>query len=95
MSNAPKGKWPSAQLLAGATYVDDAGPVRFVDTAAAARIPRLDAHSLECYRSLDTEPAFLQVRPLCPLRGGRSRRLGRKLPANAGSRSQSATPPIH
>lgn len=51
-----RAKWPSAQLLARATYVDDAGPVRFVDTVAAARYLALDPHSLEW--SLDTGPAF-------------------------------------
>ena len=58
MSKSPTRKWPSAQLLARATYVEEAGPVRFVDTEAAARYLALDAHSLECYRSLDTGPAF-------------------------------------
>lgn len=58
MSNAPRRKWPSAQLMARATFVEEAGPVRFVDTEAAARYLALDAHSLECYRSLDTGPAF-------------------------------------
>ena len=53
-----RAKWPSALLLARSTYVDDAGPIRFVDTAAAARHLALDAHSLECYRSLDIGPAF-------------------------------------
>jgi len=53
-----KTKWPSAQLLARATFVEEAGPVRFVNTEAAARYLALDAHSLECYRSLDTGPAF-------------------------------------
>ena len=53
-----RAKWPSAQLLARATFVEDAGPVRFVNTEAAARYLALDPHSLECYRSLDTGPAF-------------------------------------
>lgn len=53
-----RAKWPSADLLARAVYVEDAGPVRFVDTDAAARYLALDAHTLECYRSLDTGPAF-------------------------------------
>lgn len=50
--------WPSTELLQRATFVDDAGPVRFVDTEAAARYLALDAHTLECYRSLDSGPAF-------------------------------------
>lgn len=58
-----RAKWPSGQFLARAAYVDDAGPVRFVDAAAAARYLALDAHSLECYRSLDTGTGLLQVRP--------------------------------
>lgn len=53
-----RAKWPSADLLARAVYVEDAGPVRFVDTDAAARYLALDAHTLECYRSLYTGPAF-------------------------------------
>lgn len=53
-----RAKWPSADVLARATYVEEAGPVRFVDTEAAARYLALDSHTLECYRSLDTGPAF-------------------------------------
>jgi hypothetical protein len=44
--------------LRRAKFADDAGPVRFVGTEAAARYLALDAHSLACYRSLDTGPAF-------------------------------------
>lgn len=51
-------RWPPPEVLRRAKFVDDAGTVRFVDTAAAARYLALDAHSLECYRSLDTGPAF-------------------------------------
>ena len=51
-------KWPSADILTRATFVKEAGPVRFVDTEAAARYLALDAHTLECYRSLDSGPAF-------------------------------------
>ena len=51
-------KWPSADVMARATFVKEAGPVRFVDTEAAATYLALDAHTLECYRSLDTGPAF-------------------------------------
>lgn len=50
--------WPSTKLLQRAKFVDDAGPVRFVDTEAAARYLALEAHSLECYRSLETGPTF-------------------------------------
>lgn len=53
-----RAKWPSADLLARATFVDDAGPTRFVDTEAAARYLSLDTHTLACYRSLDTGPTF-------------------------------------
>lgn len=53
-----RAKWPSADFLAHATFVKEAGPVRFVDTEAAAKYLALDAHTLECYRSLDTGPAF-------------------------------------
>lgn len=53
-----RAKWPSAQLLTRAVHVDEAGPVRFVDTEAAAKYLALDAHTLECYRSLDSGPAF-------------------------------------
>lgn len=53
-----RGQWPSADLLARATFVKEAGPVRFVDTEAAAKYLALDAHTLECYRSLTTGPAF-------------------------------------
>ncbi len=53
-----RAKWPSAQLLTRAVHADEAGPVRFVDTEAAAKYLALDAHTLECYRSLDSGPAF-------------------------------------
>lgn len=53
-----RAKRPTADLLARAVYVEEAGPVRFVDTEAAAKYLALDAHTLECYRSLDTGPAF-------------------------------------
>ncbi len=45
-------------LISRATFVDEAGPVRFVDTEAAAKYLALDTHTLECYRSLATGPAF-------------------------------------
>lgn len=53
-----RAKWPSAQLFTRAVLVNEAGPVRFVDTEAAAKYLALDAHTLECYRSLDSGPAF-------------------------------------
>jgi len=53
-----RAKWPTAAILARAVFVDEAGPVRFVDTEAASKYLALDAHTLECYRSLDTGPAF-------------------------------------
>src|SRR5690606_26786112 len=53
-----RAKWPSASILSRAVLVADAGPIRFVDTAAASRYLALDPHTLECYRSLDTGPAF-------------------------------------
>lgn len=53
-----RAKWPSASILSRAVLVAEAGPIRFVDTAAAARYLALDPHTLECYRSLDTGPAF-------------------------------------
>ncbi|MER8954558.1 helix-turn-helix domain-containing protein [Mesorhizobium sp. M0833] len=56
--NRRRGQWPSADLLTRATFVNDAGPIRFVDTDAAAKYLALDPHTLECYRSRDTGPAF-------------------------------------
>ena len=53
-----RAKWPSARLLTRAVLVDEAGPVRFVDTEAAAKYLALEPHTLACYRSLDTGPAF-------------------------------------
>lgn len=53
-----RAKWPSASILARAVLVAEAGPIRFVDTAAASRYLALDPHTLECYRSIDTGPAF-------------------------------------
>ncbi|OJU69428.1 MAG: DNA-binding protein [Rhizobiales bacterium 63-7] len=41
-----------------ARFVEDAGPIRFVDTEAAARYLALEAHTLECYRSLGGGPVF-------------------------------------
>ncbi|MBX5086717.1 helix-turn-helix domain-containing protein [Rhizobium lentis] len=56
--NNRRARWPSADVLTRAAFVDDAGPIRFVDTDAAAKYLALDAHTLDCYRSLDTGPAF-------------------------------------
>lgn len=53
-----RAKWPSAKLLARATFANEAGPIRFVDTEIAAKYLALDAHTLECYRSRDAGPAF-------------------------------------
>ena len=51
-------RWPTADILRRARFVDDAGPMRFVDTEAAARYLALEAHTLECYRSLGGGPVF-------------------------------------
>lgn len=51
-------RWPTADILRRARFVDDAGPIRFVDTEAAARYLALEAHTLECYRSLGGGPIF-------------------------------------
>lgn len=51
-------RWPSADLLKRAVFVKEAGPIRFVDTEAAARYLALEAHTLECYRSLGGGPIF-------------------------------------
>lgn len=50
--------WPSADIMRRAVLVEEAGPIRFVDTDAAARYLTLTTHSLECYRSLGTGPTF-------------------------------------
>ncbi|AXC49751.1 DNA-binding protein [Paracoccus suum] len=51
-------RWPTPDILRRAQFVDDAGPIRFVDTEAAARYLALSAHTLECYRSLGGGPAY-------------------------------------
>lgn len=51
-------RWPSPDILRRAQFVADAGPIRFVDTEAAARYLALSAHTLECYRSLGGGPAY-------------------------------------
>jgi hypothetical protein len=62
MSGKPKSnlqrRWPTADILRRAQFVEDAGPIRFVDTEAAARYLALEAHTLECYRSLGGGPVF-------------------------------------
>ena len=51
-------RWPTPDVLRRAQFVSDAGPIRFVDTEAAARYLALEAHTLECYRSLGGGPAY-------------------------------------
>lgn len=51
-------RWPTPDILRRARFVDEAGPVRFVDTEAAARYLSLEAHTLECYRSLGEGPIY-------------------------------------
>ena len=51
-------RWPTPDILRRAQFVKDAGPIRFVDTEAAARYLALEAHTLECYRSLGGGPIF-------------------------------------
>lgn len=50
--------WPTPDVLRRAQFVEDAGPIRFVDTVAAARYLALEAHTLECYRSLGDGPVY-------------------------------------
>ncbi len=54
----PQHRWPTADILTRAVFADDAGPIRFVDTETAARYLTLEAHTLECYRSLGDGPTF-------------------------------------
>ena len=51
-------RWPTPDILKRAKFVDDAGPIRCVNTEAAARYLALEAHTLECYRSLGGGPAY-------------------------------------
>ncbi|PRD41052.1 DNA-binding protein [Phyllobacterium phragmitis] len=51
-------RWPTHDILRRAQFVEDAGPIRFVDTEAAARYLALSAHTLECYRSRGGGPAY-------------------------------------
>jgi hypothetical protein len=53
-----KRPWPSPELVARAVLLDDLGPVPFVTTETAARFLALSPHSLECYRTKGTGPAF-------------------------------------
>ena len=53
-----KRRWPTPDVLRRAQFVSDPGPIRFVDTEAAARYLALEAHTLECYRSLGGGPAY-------------------------------------
>jgi Helix-turn-helix domain len=50
--------WPAPDILRRARFVYDAGPIRFVDTEAAARHLALETHTLECNRSLGGGPAY-------------------------------------
>lgn len=50
--------WPTADILRRARFIDDAGPIRFVNTESAARYLALEAHTLECYRSVGGGPVF-------------------------------------
>jgi hypothetical protein len=54
----PQPRWPTPDILRRARFVNDAGPIRFVNTEAAARYLALEAHTLECYRSLGGGPAY-------------------------------------
>lgn len=54
----PQRRWPTPDILRRARFVDDAGPIRFVDTEAAARYLALEAHTLECYRSVGGGPVY-------------------------------------
>lgn len=58
MPDRAQSRWPSADILKRAVFVNDAGPIRFVDTEAAAKYLSLEAHSLECYRSRGGGPIF-------------------------------------
>lgn len=51
-------RWPTPDILQRAQFVKDAGPIRFVNTEAAARYLALEAHTLACYRSLGGGPVF-------------------------------------
>ena len=54
----PQRRWPTPEILKRAKFVEEAGPIRFVDTEAAARYLALEAHTLECYRSLGGGPIY-------------------------------------
>ena len=55
---SPRSPWPTQDILQRAVFVKEAGPIRFVDTEAAARYLALEAHTLECYRSRGGGPAY-------------------------------------
>ncbi len=79
-SKSPR-RWPAADILRRAEFVKEAGPIRFVDTECAARRLALEAHTLECYRSLGEGACLPQVRQIRPLCSRRPRLLGGKVPA--------------
>lgn len=41
----PQRRWPTPGILKRARFVDNAGPIRFVDTEAAARHLALEPHT--------------------------------------------------
>ena len=55
---AQQRRWPTPDILRRAQFVNDAGPIRFVDTEAAARYLTLEGHTLDCYRSVGSGPVF-------------------------------------
>ena len=57
-SRNPDARWPTAEIMRRARYVDDTGLIPFVDTDAAGRYLALSPHSLECCRSLGGGPPF-------------------------------------
>lgn len=57
-STKQHGQWPTTDVLTRAQFVEEAGPIRFVDTEAAARYLALEAHTLESYRSLNSGPVY-------------------------------------
>ncbi len=51
-------RWPAPNILRRAKFVQDVGPIRFVDSEAAARYLALTPHTLECYRSVGGGPVY-------------------------------------
>ena len=45
--NKAQARWPAPDVLRRARFVKEAGPIRFVDTEAAARYLALSAHTLD------------------------------------------------